>query len=463
MVGLKTPLAGRAPAMPKKLELAISPLEVVSLGVGKHADGGGLYLVVTPRADSSPTKPTFNRTWQFTYRSKLTGRTREMGLGPAPLKPSELRDDNKRERLTLASARERARELRAVVRGGGDPLAERAAALATKLAAAQSEVIASKAFRDVATAYTDGHGPGWRNAKHRAQWTSTLATYVHPVFGDIAVKDVTTAHVMQVLEPIWSAKTETATRVRGRIEMILDYAKAREWRTGENPARWRGHIANMLPAPRKVTPVEHHAALSWSKIGDFMVALRGRHATSARALEFAILTAGRTGEVLGARWSEIDPKTGLWTVPASRMKAGREHRVPLPAAAVSILNDIAKLRPDSDSAGTAFIFPGEKSGRPMSDMAFLMLLRRMDQDDLTAHGFRSTFRDWCSEMTSYPHEMAEMALAHTVGDKVEAAYRRGDMLEKRRRMMDDWATFCARPMEPAGNVTPIRPVQTVAS
>ncbi|HEX5328327.1 MAG TPA: site-specific integrase, partial [Acetobacteraceae bacterium] len=245
---------------------------------------------------------------------------------------------------------------------------------------------------------------------------------------------------MKVLEPIWNAKPETANRVRGRIEAILDYAKARGWRSGENPARWRGHLANLLPPSSKVARVQHHAALPWRQISSFMATLGQQHGVAALALRFAILTVARTGEVLGARWDEIDMEAGLWTIPARRMKAGREHRVPLSSGALAALREASGLR--VQSRPDAFVFPGANSDRPLSSMAMLMLLRRMDRDDLTAHGFRSTFRDWCAEDTDYPGELAEMALAHTLRDKTEAAYRRGDLLPKRRRLMDDWSDFC---------------------
>jgi integrase len=241
--------------------------------------------------------------------------------------------------------------------------------------------------------------------------------------------------------------------VRGRIEAVLDYAKARGWRSGENPARWRGHVANMLPNRTKVARVEHHAALPWREIGGFMAELRDESGLGARALEFAILTAARTGEALGARWDEIDLQEAVWTVPGERMKAGREHRVPLSEAALAVLRTVLPLR---DAKAGDWVFPGAKAGKALSGMAMLMLLRRMKRGDLTAHGFRSTFRDWTAETTGYPREVAEAALAHTLGDKVEAAYRRGDLFDKRRRLMDDWAAFCARPAAVGGTVTPIR-------
>jgi integrase len=259
----------------------------------------------------------------------------------------------------------------------------------------------------------------------------------------MAVAAIDTGAVMRVLEPLWTKKTETASRLRGRIEAILDYAAARGWRAGENPARWRGHLQKLLPARSKVQRVQHHAALPWRQMGVFMAGLREQDGVAARALEFAILTAARTGEVIGTRWSEIDGD--VWTVPGERMKAGREHRVPLPPAALDVLR---AMRPDG-AAPSEWVFPGGKAGKPLSSMALLMLLRRMGRVDLTAHGFRSTFRQWAAETTAYPREVAELALAHVNKDKVEAAYQRGDLFEKRRRLMEDWAEFCSRPVLPA--------------
>ena len=331
-------------------------------------------------------------------------------------------------------------ELLRNVRSGVDPLADRERRATEIAAKAELEKVQAITFKAVTAAFIAANEAGWRNAKHRAQWTSTLETYAHPHLGDIPVADVGTAHVMAALEPIWTKTPETASRVRARVESVLDYAKAREWRTGENPARWRGHIANMLPRRAKVAKVKHHAALPWREIGAVIADLRKRPAVAARALEFTILTGARTGETLGARWGEVDLDAKLWTVPADRMKAGREHRVPLSTAAVQLLGEVAKLRTSDDDAD--FVFPGARAERPLSQMSMLMLMRRAGRGDLTAHGFRSTFRDWCAEATDYPNEMAETALAHLVSDKVEAAYRRGDMMERRRQMMEDWATFC---------------------
>jgi integrase len=281
-----------------------------------------------------------------------------------------------------------------------------------------------------------------------------MGTYAYPILGEIPVADVDTGQVLAVLEPFWRTKPETATRVRGRMEAVLDYAQTLGWRTGENPARWKGRLSNALPARAKVAPVKHHAALPWGEIGAFMEELRAQSSVAGFALQFTILTAARSGEALGARWGEIDLASALWTVPAARMKAGAEHRVPLSPAAVQVLEKArAVRRKDGDDE---FVFPGLSEGRPLSGMAMAMVLRRMKRGDLTVHGFRSSFRDWAAERTSYPGEVVEMALAHAVANKVEAAYRRGDLFEKRRRLMKEWATFCAQPsVRPAAGVTSI--------
>lgn len=381
---------------------------------GRYGDGKGLWLQVRDGE---------RRSWLF--RFKLHGHERAMGLGAV-------------EDVSLAEARERADACRKLLRDGIDPIEHRKADRAAKAAAARGI-----SFREVAERYIAAHEAGWRNAKHADQWRNTLATYAFPVFGDQPVPAIDTGAVMRVLEPIWSEKTETASRLRGRIESVLDYATARSWRSGENPARWRGHLDNLLPARAKVQRVEHHPALPWREMGAFMAGLRRQEGIAARALEFAILTAGRTAEVIGARWSEIDGDE--WTVPGERMKAGREHRVPLSTAALAVL---AQMKPEG-SAPSAYVFPGGRAGKPLSSMALLMLLRRMGRSDLTAHGFRSTFREWAAEATGYPREVAELALAHVNKDKVEAAYQRGDLFEKRRRLMEDWAAFCANPAVPA--------------
>jgi integrase len=326
-------------------------------------------------------------------------------------------------------------------------LDQRAAEAAAAKAAEQHAAAKAKTFRDVADLYLNAHDAGWRNSKHRQQWRNTLATYTHPHMGELPVGEVETAHVMAVLEPIWQVRPETASRVRGRIESVLDYAKARGWRDGENPARWRGHIANLLPPRGKVARVKHHPALAWQNVGTFMQALGKQEGVGALALAFAILTAARSGEVIGARWSEMDMQAAVWTVPAIRMKGGREHRVPLSKPALAILRMVAEL--SAEKVSDAYVFPGARAGKPLSVMAMAMVLRRMKRADITVHGFRSAFRDWCSESAGCPREVAEAALAHTLGDKVEAAYRRGDLFERRRGLMQDWAAWCSRPVGPA--------------
>jgi integrase len=389
---------------------------------GYYGDGGGLFLQISRFGTAS---------WVFRYR--VAGRLREMGLGSL-------------DTIGLADARERARKAREQRLDGLDPIEQRKAArLAVQLDSAKAV-----SFKDCARRYIAAHQPAWRNPKHAAQWGSTLETYVYPAFGALPVQAVDVGLVLQAIEPIWTVKPETASRVRGRIESILDWATARGYREGENPARWRGHLDNLLPARVKVRRVEHHAALPYAEISTFMAALRAQEGVSARALECAILTAARTGEVIGARWDEINLADKLWTIPAERMKGGREHRVPLSVPALAIVASMAAIR------SGAFVFPGGKEGRPLSNMAFLMLLRRMGHGNLTAHGFRSSFRDWAAERTGFPAEVAEMALAHAVGDKVEAAYRRGDLFQKRRQLAEAWAKFCATAPAPAGQVVPMR-------
>jgi integrase len=387
---------------------------------GMYLDGRGLYLRIGPGG---------NKSW--IYRFALGGKTRDMGLGPSP-------------DISLAEARERAAAQRKLRLDGTDPIAARQAGRQ------QAKLDAAKtlSFKECAERYIASHEAGWKNPKHAAQWPATLGAYVYPVFGKLPVHAVDVGLVMKAIEPIWTEKPETASRVRGRIESVLDWATARGYRQGENPARWKGHLENLLPARSKVRRVEHHAALPYAEIADFMAGLRQQEGIAARALEFAILTAARTGEVIGAKWDEIDTDAKVWTVPGARMKAGREHRVPLSDAASTIVEKMAATRQGD------FVFPGGKAGRPLSNMAFLMTLRRMGHEDLTAHGFRSTFSDWCAEQTNTPSEVREMALAHTVSDKVEAAYRRGDLFQKRRALAEAWAAFCAGLAE--GNVLPLR-------
>jgi integrase len=387
------------------------------LPAGTHGDGGGLYLQVTR---------TGARTWLF--RFMLAGRSREMGLGSLHT-------------VKLAEAREKARECRKLLLEAIDPIVARNA----KQAEARLAAATAMTFEQCAGTYVTTHKAGWKNAKHAAQWPSTLRTYVYPVFGSLPVQAIDTGLVMKALEPIWQTKPETASRVRGRIESVLDWAKVRGYRDGENPARWKGHLDHLLPARSKIAAIDHHAALPYVEMGEFIASLRAHEGVAARALEFLILTVGRTGEVIGARWQEIDLEARLWTIPGSRMKAGKEHRVPLSRPALAI------LKPFAEAKVSEFVFPGGRQGKPLSNMAMLKLLKRMGRGDLTAHGFRSTFSDWCAEQTNTPSEVREMALAHTVGDKVEAAYRRGDLFEKRRQLMDAWAKYCES-QEPTDNV-----------
>jgi integrase len=334
--------------------------------------------------------------------------------------------------VKLSEARERAREARARVVGGIDPIAERQA-VESRLRAANTGALT---FAQCAERYVEAHRGGWKNAKHAAQWSATLETYACPVMGRLLVRDVELSHVLAALEPIWTAKAETASRLRGRIESVLDWAKARGYRSGDNPARWRNHLDHLLPATGKVARVKHHRALSIGEVGGFMRQLRASEGQGARCLEFAILTAARSAEARGATWSEIDIDEATWTVPAERMKGGREHRVPLSEPVLAMLKSQPRV------AGSDLVFVSPR-GVVLSDMTLTAVTRRLGINAVP-HGFRSTFRDWTSERTGYPRDVAEMALAHAIGDKVEAAYRRGDLFEKRRRMMRDWAAFCAR-------------------
>jgi integrase len=399
------------------------PLTMVAVGKltkpGRYAVGDGAYLQIATGGTKS---------WLFRY--KRDGKARHMGLGPYSL-------------LTLAEAREKARQARRALLEGIDPLEAKAA----RRARARLDAARGMTFRQCSERMISSHEAAWKNPKHRAQWKATLATYAYPVFGDLSVSAIDTVLVQKVLDPIWSTKTETAGRVRGRIEAVLDWAKARGYRDGENPARWRGHLDKLLPNRRKVRAVKNHAALSYPELPAFMEELRKRTSVSARALEFAILSAARTSEVIGATWSEIDLKSSVWTLPAHRMKAGKEHRVPLPDRALEILRSLPR---ESD-----FVFMGGRAGKPLSNMALLELMRGM-KPGFVPHGFRSTFRDWAADTTDNPSEVVEMALAHAIESKVEAAYRRSDLFEKRRRLMTDWASYCAFPNTNRDNVRPIR-------
>ncbi len=375
---------------------------------GRHGDGGGLYLVV----DKSGAKR-----WVFLYRRD--GILREMGLGGLKSVP-------------LARARELAGQARADLQAGIDPIA-----------AKNTAPVVVPTFGEAADDFINTMAPQFRNAKHLDQWKMTLKVYAAPLRSK-RVDEITTADVLEVLKPIWLEKPETSARLRGRIERVLDAAKAKGHRSGENPALWRGHLANLLPKRKKLSR-GHHAAMAYEDVPTFVADLRKREAMAARALEFTILTAARTGETFGATWKEIDLEAALWTVPAERMKAGREHRVPLTPRAVEILTELADL----GAAPDAYVFPGQKEGRPLSIMAMDMILRRM-KVDFTVHGFRSSFRDWSGNETAFPRDVAEAALAHVVGDQTERAYRRSDALEKRRKLMVAWANYC-EPKKP-GNV-----------
>ncbi|GEP04827.1 tyrosine-type recombinase/integrase [Methylobacterium oxalidis] len=384
---------------------------------GRHSDGEGLYLVV----DASGAKR-----WLFLFRWQ--GKLKEMGLGGLST-------------VSLADAREKAAEARQTLKAGHNPIEKRRTAKEERLAAITFGAFADEVVKSLQN--------GFRNDKHKAQWTSTLNTYAASL-RTMPIEAIGTDDVLGVLVPIWQTKSETASRVRGRIERILDAAKAKALRTGENPARWRGHLDKLLPARRKLTR-GHHAAMPFEDVPTFIADLREREAVAGMALEFCILNASRSGEVLGARWSEIDRKAKAWIIPAERMKAGIEHRVPLTERALAILDRAEAIR------SSEYVFPGYKRGRPLSVMAMEMMLRRMNVD-VTVHGFRSSFRDWAGERTAFPREIAETALAHVVGDQTERAYRRGDALEKRRKLMVAWSAFIGkgRPTDIQTNVVALR-------
>ena len=378
---------------------------------GDYNDGGGLYLQVSPWITKS---------WMLRYR--IHGRQRAMGLGSYPA-------------VTVKEARERASDAKRQVRDGVDPIeARNARALQARLSSAKTAT-----FTDCASAYIESHRAGWANPKHAAQWSATLETYAYPVFGPLPVQAVDTTLVMKCVEPIWREKTETASRVRGRIESVLDWAKVRGYRDGENPARWRGHLDKLLPARTKVTKVKHHAAMPYADMAPFMRELRGREGIAPKALEFVILTAARVSEAVNAKWSEFNLNRKLWTVPAERMKAKREHRVPLSSLALKLLERLEAQR-EGD-----YVFPGWTiPDKPLTGAACLTLLDDMGHADLTTHGFRSSFRDWAAEQTNFPREIAEAALGHVLSNKTEAAYQRGDLLDRRGLLMQAWAQYCTK-------------------
>ena len=379
---------------------------------GVYADGRGLYLQVSA---------TTTKSWLF--RFMRTGRERWMGLGPYP-------------DVSLAEARDKSMECRRLLRDGIDPIehrhAERAAA---RLIAGKSTI-----FQECAKAHIEAHRPGWRNPKHAAQWWSTLETYANPIIGQVPVGDIDPELVMRVLKPIWQTKTETANRVRQRIEAVIDGATALGLRSGDNPARWRGHLENLLPSQSKISRVRHFEAMAYSDIPSFFRDLRQRDTISARALAFSILTATRSGEVRGTTWDEIDLDVGTWTIPGERTKSGRPHRVPLSSEAVAVLLEMKAVQTGRDE----YVFPGRQPGKQMSANTMRKYLQEdMKCERLTVHGFRSTFRDWAAEQTNFPREVAEVALAHALKDKIEAAYLRGDLLKRRRALMEAWAGCCS--------------------
>jgi integrase len=371
---------------------------------GRYSDGGNLYLSISANG---------GRRWVFMYR--FGGKQREMGLGSAS-----------RAGISLARARELAVEARVPLAAGLDPLEIRRARI-------QAERTVPS-FGECADAYIESHRRSWRNDKHVAQWRMTLTTYCAPIRA-LPVDAIDTEAVLTVLQPIWDERPETAKRLRGRIENVLNAAAVRGFRTGENPARWRGHLQSLLAKPNALARA-HHAALPYEQLPEFMAQLRACQSVAARALEYAVLTAARSGEVLSARWGEINLGKAIWTIPAHRMKAGKEHRVPLSNRAVAILTELKETRTND------FLFPGSASGKPLSTPAMARQLRRMEAGNIVVHGFRSTFRDWASETTPFPHEVCEQALAHAIGSKTEAAYRRGDLFEKRRKLMEAWAYYC---------------------
>ena len=381
--------------------------KVETARAGRHQDGRGLFLNVSK---------TGGKRWIL--RFQLNGRRRDMGLGSWP-------------EISLADARQMAEEARKLVAKGIDPIEAR-----------QQAETQIPIFTQAAAAFIRANRHGWANYKHKMQWTATLKTYARPVIGGKPVDQITTEDVLQILQPIWSGKTETAKRVQGRIENILDFAAARRWRDPVNPARWRGHLDKLLPRPNRVKTVRPQPAMPWQELPGFMAELSRLKSISAQALQMLILTAARTGEIIGAQWDEIDIDAAIWTIPASRMKARKEHRVPLSPAAMKIIEGLPRVK------GNDHLFPGRHRGRPLSNMAMLELMRGMgygvrgERGPYVPHGFRSTFRDWAGEVSSFPRDVCEMALAHVIENKAEAAYRRGDLFDKRRNLMNAWANYC---------------------
>jgi integrase len=448
----------------------LSAQRVKTAKVGMHPDGAGLYLRVTEGKEAEDGTRTFNRYWLFRYKQSGTRKDRQLGIGSL-------------DTVTLATARNAAKQCREQLLAGLDPKEQRDAQRASQ-AVAEAKAMTFDECRD---AYIASHEAGWRNSTHRRQWTATLTTYVTPVFGHLPVEAVDTGLVLKVLEPIWTTKAETASRVRGRIECILDYARVRGYRDGQNPAMWKGHLDHLLPRKSKVAKVEHHPALPYARVAEFMHDLNMRDGTAALVLRFLALTAARAGEAFGMRWGEVDLAAKLWTIPDDRMKGGRQHRVPLSEPALVILREMMPGDNVRDIE-KRFVFPGNKPGRPLSNMAMLELIRRMNCErevtglprwtdaegrDIVPHGFRSTFKDWATDYAPSPAEiveaakrgeiveafardLVETALAHSLDSKVEEAYRRTEMIEKRRRLMSKWADYCTRSTT-SGERQPRRP------
>jgi integrase len=405
----------------------LSSAKVKNAKPGLHPDGGGLYLQVTISKNGH-----LNKSWVF--RFARDGRERRMGLGSLNT-------------FGLGEARERAAECRKRLEAGKDPIEERDAERTERKAPASE----SLTLEQCAIAYIAAHEAGWRNAKHRGQWRTSLRDFAYPVFGALPVDQIDTALVMEALAPLWADRIDTGTRVRARIEAILDWARVKGYRSGENPARWRGHLDHLLAKPSKAKRVVHHAAMPYADLPSFLVELRKVKTTAAWALELLVLTAARAAEVRGARWDEIDVKTRIWTIPGERMKRGKEHRVPLTEAALSILDNMRGADP-------VLVFPGARNGQPLGEITFWRLMRQMGIAEATPHGFRSAFKDWAAECTNSPDWVSEKALAHVVGDETRRAYQRGDLLEKRRKLMDDWAQYCANLA--ADNVVSLKPAHS---
>jgi integrase len=397
----------------------LTELQVRRFGPGLHSDGGGLYLRVEGN----------HRGWVFRYGAQ--GR-RYNSIGPAHA-------------VSLQEARDQARLCRKLLLDGIDPIAAKRA----RVAAAKAATATTQTFEQCAEACFDSHKQVWKNAKHRREWLASLAKFVHPAIGALPVAAIDTAMVLRVLGPIWTTLPETATRVRSRVEKVLDWARARGYRSGDNPARWKGHLDHLLPAQPRAKRVVHHAALRYSDIPVFTQKLRQRNGSDARALEFIVLTAARSAEATNADWNEFDLANGIWTVPSGRMKAGKAHRVPLSSCALALLE---RTPPDCREG---YVFSGSHRGRPVGGTTVWRLARELAGVDITVHGFRSSFRDWAAETTGYPNHVVEMALAHAVADQTEEAYRRGDLFEKRRRLMDEWSAFCAA-IPRTGAVLPLR-------